>query len=231
MNKRLELISSLIPSGKGFVDVGTDHGYLPVYMAQKGYCGNIIASDIKEGPLSTAVASAREADLEGRISFRLCDGLDGCNKDEVDTIVIAGMGGDTICGILDRAEWCMDSKYFLILQPMTKCEILRYWLANNEFCILDELLIKDNGEIYQIITARFGYPCQLSDAELFSGMFKLARKNERFPEYLESLIKRFQKAVTGMDKAKKAVGRRNLNAQILNQLVQMQEEMKDAQNT
>ena len=61
MNKRLELIASILPHGRGFADVGTDHGYLPVYMAQHGYSGKIIASDINEGPLSTAVASARQA--------------------------------------------------------------------------------------------------------------------------------------------------------------------------
>ena len=103
MNKRLELIASILPHGRGFADVGTDHGYLPVYMAQHGYSGKIIASDINEGPLSTAVASARQAGVEDRICFRLCDGLDGCGSEELDTVVIAGMGGDTICGILDRA--------------------------------------------------------------------------------------------------------------------------------
>ena len=78
MNKRLELIASILPHGRGFADVGTDHGYLPIYMAQHGYSGKIIASDINEGPLSTAVASARQAGVEDRICFRLCDGLDGC---------------------------------------------------------------------------------------------------------------------------------------------------------
>ena len=86
MNKRLELISALIPPGVGFADVGTDHGYLPVHMARHGYKGNIIASDLRATPLSCAVASAREAQVEERIRFVLCDGLDGTAPDSLKTM-------------------------------------------------------------------------------------------------------------------------------------------------
>ena len=216
MNKRLELIASILPHGRGFADVGTDHGYLPVYMAQHGYSGKIIASDINEGPLSTAVASARQAGVEDRICFRLCDGLDGCGSEELDTVVVAGMGGDTICGILDRADWVMSRDILLILQPMTKAEVLRYWLANNDFAICGEWLIEENGEIYQILSARFGARTPLSDAELFTGKYELAAGNALFPVQLAALIKRFERAAAGMSKAPRMRGRQKLTAEILN---------------
>ena len=221
MNKRLELISSILPHGRGFADVGTDHGYLPVYMAQHGYSGKIIASDINEGPLSTAVASARQAGVEDRICFRLCDGLDGCGSEELDTVVIAGMGGDTICGILDRADWVMSRDILLILQPMTKAEVLRYWLTNNDFAICGEWLIEENGEIYQILSARFGARTPLSDAELFTGKYELAVGNALFPVQLAALIKRFERAAAGMSKATRMRGRQKLTAEILNGLYEM----------
>ena len=102
-------------------------------------------------------------------------GLDACPPDAVDTIVIAGMGGDTICGILDRAEWCMDSRYRLILQPMSKAEILRYWLCNNGFRIVEEAPVEENGTIYQILCAAFcGVNDMLSDAEMYIGKRDLA---------------------------------------------------------
>lgn len=226
MNKRLELISALIPPSVGFADVGTDHGYLPVHMARHGYKGNIIASDLRATPLSCAVASAREAQVEERIRFVLCDGLDGTAPDEVDTIVIAGMGGDTICGILDRAEWCMDARYLLILQPMTKAEILRYWLVNNGFAIEQEHLLRDAGETYQLFTARFGGEKRLCDAELFSGCYPLVRSQPLFPEYLDALIRRFEKAIGGMGRAKCAIGRMELNEEILSELYKMREDMQ-----
>lgn len=223
MNKRLELIASILPHGRGFADVGTDHGYLPVYMAQHGYSGKIIASDINEGPLSTAVASARQAGVEDRICFRLCDGLDGCGSEELDTVVVAGMGGDTICGILDRADWVMSRDILLILQPMTKAEVLRYWLANNDFAICGEWLIEENGEIYQILSARFGARTPLSDAELFTGKYELAVGNALFPVQLAALIKRFERAAAGMSKAPRMRGRQKLTAEILNGLYEMRD--------
>lgn len=223
MNKRLELIASILPHGRGFADVGTDHGYLPVYMAQHGYSGKIIASDINEGPLSTAVASARQAGVEDRICFRLCDGLDGCGSEELDTVVIAGMGGDTICGILDRADWVMSRDILLILQPMTKAEVLRYWLTNNDFAICGEWLIEENGEIYQILSARFGARTPLSDAELFTGKYELAVGNALFPVQLAALIKRFERAAAGMSKAPRMRGRQKLTAEILSGLYEMRD--------
>ena len=223
MNKRLELIASILPHGRGFADVGTDHGYLPVYMAQHGYSGKIIASDINEGPLSTAVASARQAGVEDRICFRLCDGLDGCGSEELDTVVIAGMGGDTICGILDRADWVMSRDILLIFQPMTKAEVLRYWLTNNDFAICGEWLIEENGEIYQILSARFGARTPLSDAELFTGKYELAVGNALFPVQLAALIKRFERAAAGMSKAPRMRGRQKLTAEILNGLYEMRD--------
>ena len=223
MNKRLELIASILPHGRGFADVGTDHGYLPVYMAQHGYSGKIIASDINEGPLSTAVASARQAGVEDRICFRLCDGLDGCGSEELDTVVIAGMGGDTICGILDRSDWVMSRDILLILQPMTKAEVLRYWLTNNDFAICGEWLIEENGEIYQILSARFGARTPLSDAELFTGKYELAVGNALFPVQLAALIKRFERAAAGMSKAPRMRGRQKLTAEILNGLYEMRD--------
>lgn len=223
MNKRLELIASILPHGRGFADVGTDHGYLPVYMAQHGYSGKIIASDINEGPLSTAVASARQAGVEDRICFRLCDGLDGCGSEELDTVVIAGMGGNTICGILDRADWIMSRDILLILQPMTKAEVLRYWLTNNDFAICGEWLIEENGEIYQILSARFGARTPLSDAELFTGKYELAVGNALFPVQLAALIKRFERAAAGMSKAPRMRGRQKLTAEILNGLYEMRD--------
>ena len=223
MNKRLELIASILPHGRGFADVGTDHGYLPVYMAQHGYSGKISASDINEGPRSTAVASARQAGVEDRICFRLCDGLDGCGSEELDTVVIAGMGGDTICGILDRADWVMSRDILLILQPMTKAEVLRYWLTNNDFAICGEWLIEENGEIYQILSARFGARTPLSDAELFTGKYELAVGNALFPVQLAALIKRFERAAAGMSKAPRMRGRQKLTAEILNGLYEMRD--------
>ena len=101
MDRRLSTIASQIENGLGLADVGTDHGFLPVHLARHGYTGNLYASDINEGPLQTAIDNAAHAGVSDRIKFLLCDGLRLCPPEEVDTIVIAGMGGLLIADILD----------------------------------------------------------------------------------------------------------------------------------
>ena len=198
MNRRLCAVAALVKNGKGLIDVGTDHGYLPVYLAEHGYTGALFASDIREGPLSAARKTAQEHGLSARIRFFLCDGLALCPPDEIDTIVIAGMGGDMIVKILDEAEWCMDKRYRLILQPMTKPEVLRYWLVNNEFRISGESVVEDSGTLYQIIDAVFGGTTRLTDAELFVGKRALVNDEELYSRQLEMVLSRFERALAGM---------------------------------
>lgn len=201
MNKRLEKIADHIHGGKGFADVGTDHGYLPLIMRRRGYEGRIIASDLNEAPLFKAHRCLEEHGLADTVELRLCDGLDGCENDCIDTIVIAGMGGDTITGILDRAEWCMSPEYRLILQPVTKPEILRYWLVNNGFLITDDDFVFENGTVYQIICAVLGESRKYNDAELFVGSYEYIIDSEHFDSVMTTHIKRFEAAANGIERA------------------------------
>lgn len=218
MNKRLRAVEELVQPGVGLIDVGTDHGYLPVSLAQHGYPGRLIAADIGEGPLSAARRSAETAGLAHRIEFQLCDGLALCDPDSVDTIVIAGMGGDTICCILDQAEWCMDQRYSLLLQPMTRSEVLRYWLSNNDFLIEQERLVADGGEIYALLSARFGGKQKLRDAELYTGAFSQVRQEALWPVFSAELRKRMEKQIRGLRQGGQEPGRLALAEQVLKDL-------------
>ncbi len=201
MNCRLERIYSMIEPGRGLIDVGTDHGYLPIQLALDGYPGCLFASDIREGPLAAAKRSAFQHGVTDKIRFLLCDGLESCPPESVDTIVIAGMGGDTICGIMDRAEWCMAPGYKLILQPMTKPEVLRYWLVNNGFQLTQEALVSDNGVIYQIIEAVFcGINDRLSDAELFIGR-AFPKEKDLYRDLADDQISRIERRICGLKSA------------------------------
>ena len=224
MNKRLQLISEYIEDGKGIIDVGTDHGYLPIYLAENNYKGNIIASDINHDPLNKAISNAKASGAEQKIRFLLCDGLKDCPKEDIDTIVIAGMGGDMIVKILDATEWCLSPMYKLILQPMSKQEILRYWLVYNGFEIMDEELASENGAIYQILTARFGGITKLNDAELYIGKFSLSKNIKLYREQFEVVFKRFERAVTEIKNGERIPQYRlELFVEILTQLKEMRE--------
>ncbi len=210
MNQRLQAVEALVEDGVGLIDVGTDHGYLPLSLAAHGYPGALFASDIGEGPLNAARRSAAAAGMEGRVRFLLCDGLDLCPPDEVDTIVVAGMGGDTITGILDRAEWLLDRRFALILQPMTRAEVLRYWLVNNGFVIEQERLVRDAGIIYALLRARFGGEMRLSDAELYTGAFELVEGEPLWPEFQALLLCRLEKSAAGLRQSGRDAGRLRL---------------------
>lgn len=227
MNKRLELIYSMISDGRGLIDVGTDHGYLPAALAVNGYSGRLFASDINAMPLEKARETARRCAMVDRITFLLSDGLDACPPEEIDTIVMAGMGGELICTILDRAEWCLDEQYTLILQPMTKAEVLRYWLVNNGFTLLEERLVRDGSFLYQVIKVRFLGNMALSDAELYSGAFTNIQDDPLARQELQALIKRFEGERSGLQSsAVTNTGRLAIVENILIQLSKMEKDLK-----
>ena len=121
----------------------------------------------------------------------------------------------------------MTPDYTLILQPMTKAEVVRYWLAYNGYEFLDEVLVRDGGIIYQIIRARIKENTPLSLAELFTGEYSLARKNALFGEFLDDLISRFETGIKGLERAKDCVPwSLALKKQICAELREMREKSK-----
>ena len=233
MSNRLELIASLAKNGVGVADVGTDHAYIPIIMRKSGYKGNIIAGDINECPLEKARISLENAGLSDSVELVLCDGLSGIDSSKVDTVIVAGMGGDTITGILDRGlydmpEWASRSDYKLILQPVTKPEILRFWLVNNGFIITSEMQTEENGMLYQIICAQPGESPKYKDAELYTGRLEQIQDSKYFDKLLSMHIKRFKAAADSLQNAEKA-SLKAWNMMILNMIDELKE-MKGCRN-
>ena len=198
---RLTAVADLVPDGARLVDVGTDHGRLPVSLLLSGRIESAIAADIRPGPLSAAQRTADAYDLEDRLKFVLCDGLEGISASEVNTVVIAGMGGETIAGILSRAPWTTQDGCLVLLQPMSKSEELRLELPQLGFKAVAERLVRDNGRLYQLMAVIGGTESTLSEAELYTGRWELIREDPLFPEYLSGLISRMEHAMHGLDGA------------------------------
>ncbi len=197
LSKRLQCLADKVEIGSIVADVGTDHGYIPAWLIQKGVCERVIASDIKAGPLQTAVNTAKSAGVANRIDFRLCPGLDKYAPDEFDTAIIAGMGGETIISILEAAPWTKDKK--LIIQPQSKLPELRIWMHNNGFIITDAELVYDTGRIYLVWQVTGGHregelPTAMIDPQL------IEKRDMLLVPYLEGLIKRELKILKGMEK-------------------------------
>ena len=155
LDARLAQVAAFVRKGSRLADIGTDHAFLPVELVRQGVCTYAIASDVKKGPVAAATRTVEEAGVTDIINIRLGSGLETVKPDEVDDIVIAGMGGETIAMILNDAPWVKDERYRLVLQPMTRAEKLRRYLWENGFEILNEAVVQDSRHWYVVIHAAF----------------------------------------------------------------------------
>ena len=185
LGARLLCVAESIPPCRSLVDCGCDHGFVSIYAAKRGIAERITASDINRGPLKNAEKEIAAARLSGRIKTVLTNGLDDIEHHE--SVVIAGMGGETIIDIISRAEWTRRD-CTLILQPMTKTELLREWLYNEGFAITDEKFVEEGGHLYSVIVARFCGKVEFEPFEKY--MSRAAIGAELAETYADKIISR-----------------------------------------
>lgn len=194
LTPRLRAIAEQVPRGAKFADIGTDHGYLPVWLILNGVTGSAVAADLREGPLERARQTAAQYGVTEKLSFRLCDGLAGIVPEEADVIAIAGMGGDTIAAILDAAPWTRAPGKTLLLQPMTAQPELRLWLQSHGYAIRAERIAREGKRLYSVWTATAGEMPPLSPGELWAGR---QSADPLRGEYLDYIAGKVSRALTG----------------------------------
>jgi len=155
LTKRLLRIADMVPRGTFLADIGTDHAFLPIYLLENFVIEKAIAADIVDGPLEIAKRNIKAHKLEDRLTVVKSDGLVNVEAFTPETVVIAGMGGETIYEILRVSEFAKAGSPLFLLQPMTHIEVLRDYLINNGFSILDEQVIREEHRFYVIISAKF----------------------------------------------------------------------------
>ena len=219
---RLKLIAVKVPECNTVCDIGTDHAYIPIYLMEKGICKKAIASDSKAGPLKIAAKNIEEHGFAGTIETRLCDGLDGIGPDEADVIVIAGMGGLLISEILGKGIEKARKAGLLILQPMNSAEVLRKWLYENGFDILNEELAAENDKLYNVITAKWdGKAHNYGILELHIGKRLVENADPLLIKLVRKLLGKTEKMMYGM----KNSGRMDENE--WGKLIKLRSELKD----
>ena len=151
LSNRLSALASLVSKGHRLADIGTDHGYIPIYLCQTGIIPSAIAMDIGKGPLQQATAHIKQQGLSSRIRTRLSDGLTALQPGEADTILIAGMGGGLVMKILSQGTHALTGSEELILQPQSEIAQVRAYLRTHGFRILEEEMILEDGKYYPMM--------------------------------------------------------------------------------
>ena len=183
------MIFDCVRPGAKVADVGTDHAHIPIALIAENRADRVIAVDIKEGPLEIAKNNVAEYGFLDRIDIRRSDGLEAILPEEVDTVIIAGLGGNVICDILSRAIG-FDTHDF-ILQPMTAQDELREFLLRNGYRIVRESLAKEEDKIYDVMIVLHEWEETVTEDDLY---FHIGRSliEEEDPLLLEFLDKKIR---------------------------------------
>lgn len=203
LRPRLSAAASFVRKGAVAADVGTDHGYLACFLAEEEICPKVYASDLNPGPLQTAEEHIRARGLEGKVVPLLSDGVRGLPLEEISDIVVAGMGGDLILSFL-RDPGLRDPEKRLILQPMTKAEVLRRGLASLGYLLEEERAVRDGRFVYTVLLVRYtGETKEISDADAFCGLLSGKSREER--EYLGRILRTMEKKRDGEKKREERI--------------------------
>jgi len=211
LSKRLLAVANLVTTGKRLADVGTDHAYIPIYLIQKKQVTKAIAMDIGKGPLQRAKENIQSHGLGEQIETRCSDGVDKLAVGEVDTVVIAGMGGNLVIRIVTAGEDVLKNVSELILQPQSDIGLVRRFLQSNNYQICKEDMVVEDGKYYPMMCVSHGKMTELSELEYEYGPLLLKMKNpclkqflEREQEQYQEIRKKLQKNMTDKTKVRLA---------------------------
>ncbi|MBR3934314.1 MAG: SAM-dependent methyltransferase [Clostridia bacterium] len=201
LSPRLLKIASLVPKGARIADVGTDHGYIPLYLFQNNIIKSAIAMDINPMPLKRAEVNLTRAGFDANCDFRLSNGLEKLNPGEADVIVIAGMGGILMQDILSRGKNVITPDTKLILQPMIAPVELRGYLFNNGFAIENDYVVREENKFYNIMCVVAGKKVP-DDEEIYIGKNLSENSPEVFGDYINYRLKVCTNIIDGIQKSK-----------------------------
>lgn len=185
LSKRLYTVASAVTKGNRIADIGTDHGYVPIFLIKNNICPEGIAMDVNEGPLERAIEHIEKEGVSSKIGTRLSNGMEKLAVGEVDTVVIAGMGGDLICRILRAREDLLENGLELVLQPQSEWFKVRHTLHNLRYQIVEEWFLKEDGKYYVVMKAVPGVQKYEKEAEYAYGTVLAEECWPVFEEYLE----------------------------------------------
>jgi len=196
LGARLLTAAVFLPEGARVADIGTDHARLPIWLLKTGRADSVMASDIADDPIRRARENVERWGVGTKVRLLQCAGFDGYRPEDFTHGVICGMGGEVMCAILEAAPWLKPHGARLVLQPMTRAEVLRPWLQRNGWHIETESFAREGHRLYTVMLAAPG-----EGSVEYGGLFSEAAKADPlFPEYRAALLDRYRAVRTGQVK-------------------------------
>ena len=204
LSKRLATVGAFVQPGARVADIGSDHAYLPANLALNHQISYGVAGEVVRGPFENARHEIQTLGLTDRLVARLADGLAAIEPaDRIDTVTIAGMGGPLIRHILEQGPTQLAGVQRLVLEPNVGEATVREWLAANQFQIVAERILAEDGHTYEILCAdRVDHQVTYTTAEQMFGPFLLAEKSPVFIAKWQRELQRVNAAVAQMQRAK-----------------------------
>ena len=210
LSQRLSSVASMVSAGNCLADVGTDHGYVPIYLYERKIIPHAIAMDVNRGPLERAKLHIAESGMSEAIETRLSDGLAALRAGEADTVLIAGMGGPLMIRILSSFPEVTASLKELVLQPQSEIESVRVWLYEQGYEIVEEHLVFEEGKYYPMFRAvKNPGAKRLSKLEYRFGRLEVLKELPVLRDYLTREIKNKREIIHKLEaeSTSKAFGR------------------------
>lgn len=208
LSRRLTAVAKHVESGMKVADIGSDHAYLPCYLAVQNKITFAVAGEVTDGPLLSAKEQVKSLQLENMIDVRKGDGLEVIAPGEVDAVTICGMGGILIASILEKGKEKLEGVSKLILQPNVAAKWVREWLEKENWVLTAEEILKEDGKIYEVLVAEKAgtnpYSEQGKEKELLFGPFLLREKSDVFREKWTGEMKQWNNILSQMNNSESA---------------------------
>lgn len=196
LSKRLEIIAALVENCDKIADIGTDHGYIPIFLVEHQICNTAIASDINKGPVEKAILNIKNYNLQHKIECRLGGGLTIVKPYEIQGAVIAGMGGNLIRDIIEDSLEVFRSLDFSVLQPVQNPEAIREYIYKNGYAIIDEELCYEEGKYYEVIKVVYSSnPVEIDSIYYEVGKKLLDKKHPLLKDFINYKIDQYKKVL------------------------------------
>ncbi|MGG3562213.1 tRNA (adenine(22)-N(1))-methyltransferase TrmK [Neobacillus rhizosphaerae] len=234
LSMRLETVAKYVPAGSRMADIGSDHAYLPCYLAKNTGISFAIAGEVAMGPYQSAERNVQSEGLTTIISVRMGDGLEVIQPGEVDCITIAGMGGSLITSILENGKKKLDSVTRLVLQPNISAVSIRKWFLENNWELVSEEIIEEDGKIYEVLVGEKGDPYKPYNEKIESGLllgpFLSRKQEEAFQKKWTMELRNWQRIVEQLESAGETAETIEKKQEIVNKINLVEEALKNEES-